>query len=331
MQASIAFQTDKSPAEYVRLAQLVDRYPFDVVSVYCDAPFHPSYGPLLLMAPYIKQARLGPAAVSPYRIHPIDIAANTALLAGLAQGGVYVGLARGAWLSDHGIEEPNQPIQGIREAAEIIRSLLSGGSAGLEGQVFKIAPHINAPYPLPEKEIPLMIGTWGKRLAQFAGEIADEVKIGGSANPEMALYLRNFINQGELAARRKPGSVGIVIGAVTVVDEDRSAARQKARREAALYLPVVAPLDPTVESDPELLERIAKLVAEGDLDAAEKMISDDLLDQFAFSGMPSDIIDQVHSLADAGVGRVEFGTPHGLNPERGIQLLGEQVLPGIPS
>ena len=330
MQASIAFQTDKSAAEYVRLAQLVDSYAFDVVSVYCDAPFHPSYGPLLLMAPHIKRARLGPAAISPFRIHPIDIAASTALLAGLAQGGVYIGLARGAWLSDHGIEEPKQPIRGIREAVKIIRSLLANEPAGLDGQVFKIAPHVRAPYPLPEKEIPLMIGTWGKRLARLAGEVADEVKIGGSANPGIAKYLRNFINQGELVAEREPGSVGMVIGAVTVVDEDRAAARKKARREAALYLPVVAPLDPTVEVDQALLERMAKLVAEGDLNTAEEMISDDLLDQFAFSGTPSDILDQVHGLADAGVSRVEFGTPHGLKPETGIRLLGGRVLGEFP-
>ena len=62
---SIAFQTDKTPAQYIALAKLVDQYDFDAVSVYCDAPFHPSYGPLLLMAPHIQKARLGPAAVSP--------------------------------------------------------------------------------------------------------------------------------------------------------------------------------------------------------------------------------------------------------------------------
>ena len=54
-------------------------------------------------------------------MHPIDIAANTALLAGLAKGGVYIGLARGAWLAEHGIREPKSPIQGMREAVEIIQ------------------------------------------------------------------------------------------------------------------------------------------------------------------------------------------------------------------
>ncbi|MCZ7544157.1 MAG: LLM class flavin-dependent oxidoreductase [Anaerolineae bacterium] len=144
---SIAFQTDKTPAQYIALAQQVDQYAFDAVSVYCDAPFHPSYGPLLLMAPHIQRARLGPAAVSPFRIHPIDIAASTALLSGLAGGGVYIGVARGAWLADHGIAEPARPVQAIREAVEAVRYLLSGGTGGYTGQVFTLAPHVRASYP----------------------------------------------------------------------------------------------------------------------------------------------------------------------------------------
>ena len=102
---SIAFQTNKRAQDYIALAKLVDEYDFDAVSVYCDAPFHPSYAPLILMAPHISRARIGPAAAPPSRIHPIDIASQTALLADVAGGGVYIGLARGGWLAEHGIAE----------------------------------------------------------------------------------------------------------------------------------------------------------------------------------------------------------------------------------
>ncbi|HEX2618831.1 MAG TPA: hypothetical protein VHL11_01755, partial [Phototrophicaceae bacterium] len=95
---SVAFQTDKSAAQYIALAKLVNQYDFNAITVYCDAPYHPPYAPLMLMAPYIERARIGVAANAPSRIHPIDIAAQTALLAEIASGGVYIGLARGAWL-----------------------------------------------------------------------------------------------------------------------------------------------------------------------------------------------------------------------------------------
>jgi 5,10-methylenetetrahydromethanopterin reductase len=328
-EVSVAFQTNKTAEEYISLAILVDQYPFDVVSVYCDAPYHPSYGPLTLMAPYIKTARVGPAAVSPFRIHPIDIAANTALLAELAKGGVYVGLARGAWLSEHGITEPPSPISGVREAIEIVRNLLSGESGGINGKVFHISEHVRAPYPLPNDKIPILVGTWGSKLAKVAGELADEVKIGGSCNPLIANHLQSQIALGERIAGRKLGSVKIVMGAVTVVDMDRQLARKISRRQAALYIPVVASLDPTIQVEPELIDRIQGLVNIGDFNKAGAMISDDLLDHFAFSGNPNDIIEQAYALYEVGVSRVEFGTPHGIDSKSGIDLLGRHVIPEI--
>ncbi len=62
---SIAFQTDKRAKDYIALAKLVNQYDFAAVTVYCDAPFHPSYPPLMLMAQHIDRARIGPATVQP--------------------------------------------------------------------------------------------------------------------------------------------------------------------------------------------------------------------------------------------------------------------------
>jgi 5,10-methylenetetrahydromethanopterin reductase len=319
-QISIALQTDKTPAEYVALAQMIDRYDFDVVSVYCDAPFQPSYAPLLLMAPHLKRARLGPAAVSPARIHPIDIASQTALLAQLALGGVYIGIARGAWLAEHGIQEPAKPIQSIREAVEVVRYLLEGRSGGYVGEIYSLAPYVRALYVLPTASIPIMIGTWGRSLCVLAGAIADEVKVGGTANPDLIPVIRGYIGTER---------VGICVGAVTVVDDDRDQARAVARHEVALYLPVVAPLDPTLSVEPELIAQLKLHVEQGDKVSAANLISDDLLDRFAFAGNPADIIRQSESLFAAGASRIEFGTPHGLPSAKGIQVLGENVIPTL--
>jgi 5,10-methylenetetrahydromethanopterin reductase len=173
-----------------------------------------------------------------------------------------------------------------------------------------------------------MLGTWGVQTARLAGEVADEIKVGGSANPAMAGHLRPHIEAGQVAAGRRAGSVGICLGAVTVVDEDREAARALARREVALYLPVVAPLDPTV-TDREWLDRITAAAARLDYAAVERDISDEMLDRFAYAGRPEDIVRQVEALAAAGVTRVEFGTPHGIDATHGIMLLGQYVLPAL--
>ena len=327
---SIAFQTDKRARDYINLAKLVNQYAFDAVSVYCDAPYHPSYGPLMLMAPHIERARLGPAGIPPSRIHPLDIAAQTALLADLAAGGVYIGLVRGGWLADHGITELNPPIAALRESIDIIRKLLAGESAGYSGRVYQIAEHVRAPWPLPSDKIPLQIGTWGRQLAGLAGEVADEVKIGGSANSDIIPLLADYVAAGEARAGREAGTVKIVIGAVSVVDEDRKAARCVARKAVSLYLPIVSRLDPTLTIDPELMARVEADVNKGDREAAARLIPDDMLDRFIFAGDPADIIEHCARLYDAGAQRIELGTPHGVAEAAvGIHLIGRRVIPAL--
>jgi 5,10-methylenetetrahydromethanopterin reductase len=114
---------------------------------------------------------------------------------------------------------------------------------------------------------------------------------------------------------------------VTVVDTDRETARALARREVALYLTVVAELDP--ETDPEWLERIRAATARQNLEAIARDISDDVLDRFAFAGAPGDLVRHVENLASAGAARVEFGTPLGPDPAAAVRLLGERVIPAF--
>jgi 5,10-methylenetetrahydromethanopterin reductase len=327
---SIAFQTNKRASEYIALAQLVNRYDFDRVTVYCDAPYHPSFPPLMLMAPHIQRAQLGIAAIPPARIHPIDIAAQMALLTDVAHAGAYVGLARGAWLEDHAITEPKPVVQAIREAVDVMRYMWGGKTGGYNGQIYQLAEHVRAPYPLPQTEIPVLIGTWGRQLASVAGEIADEVKIGGSANPDVVPVMQQYIAVGEQKAGRQKGHVKVAIGAVTVIDEDRESAREAVRRSVALYLPVVAPLDPSVNVEPELIQRIQSHTERGESAQAARLISGDLLERFAFGGNVDDIIRQVASLYEAGASRVELGTPHGLTDSAlGVRLIGEKVIPAL--
>ena len=52
-----------------------------------------------------------------------------------------------------------------------------------------------------------------------------------------------------------------------------------------------------------------------------------MLDRFAFSGTPEDVAAQARAVIEAGAGRIDFGTPHGLTDADGISLLGSRVLP----
>ena len=87
----IAFQTDKTPERYEELAQLVDRYDFDVVSAYNDLFYQPAIGPLLIMAPHVRRAQIGPAVTNPHFVHPIELAGQIAVLDWVTRGRAYLG------------------------------------------------------------------------------------------------------------------------------------------------------------------------------------------------------------------------------------------------
>lgn len=326
---SIAFQTNKTPAEYRALAELADQYAFDVVSVYGDPPFQPSFGPLLLMAQHLTHSRIGPACVSPSRLPPVDMAGFVALLDHVTNGRAYLGVARGAWLERHGVRELTPSLAAMRETIEIVNRLLAGNDTAYDGQIFHLEAGVRLPYTCLRPRIPVLIGTWGPKLGAVAGEIADEVKIGGCANPTMVTQMQSWVAEGESRAGRIAGTCRIVVGAVTVLDNDRRAARQFVKREMALYLPVVAPLDVTAKIEPELLARIAHLTGIHQIDEAAALISDDLLAKFAFVGSPEDVLNHALALYEAGASRIEFGTPHGLNGVAGLRLLGEKVVPAL--
>jgi 5,10-methylenetetrahydromethanopterin reductase len=319
----IAFQTDKGPGEYAALAAAAEAYGFDVVSVFGDLLYQPPLPALLEMASATSRVRLGPACLNPYTQHPYEIAGAIAALDAASGGRAYLGLARGTWLDAIGVGQP-RPLAALRDAAAIVRALLSGDDAGHQGVAFQLAPGLRLRYRRPDTVPPLLLGTWGPRGAALAGEIADEIKAGGTANPALVPVIRSRLSAGSRASQVK-----IVLGAVTVVDSDGAAARRRARTEVAMYLAVVADLDPTLRLPPDLTGRVRALVRAGDHAGAGALIPDDVLDLFAFSGTPDHVAALAGRVLDAGADRVDFGTPHGLTDAEGVALLGTRVLPQL--
>jgi 5,10-methylenetetrahydromethanopterin reductase len=263
-----------------------------VISVYHDLLYQPAIVPLTVIAQATERVRLGPAALNPWTLHPVELAGQAAALDLVSEGRAYLGLVAGAWLDRLGLDQ-SAPVARIGEAVEIVRRLLAGDVSGFDGAYFTLAPGTRLLYERARPRMPLMIGTWRPRLAALAGRVADEVKIGGSANPAMVRRMREWIGNDD---------VGVVVGAVTVVDEDGDAARELARREAQIYLDVVGALDPTIRGEPQL-------------------------EQFAIAGTPEEVAEHAAALFDAGVVRVEFGTPTGRKTAEGVELLCERVLP----
>ena len=100
--------------------------------------------------------------------------------------------------------------------------------------------------------------------------------------------------------------VKVVLGSVSVVDDDGDWARERASAAVAPYLDVVAHLDPTLgleQGEPPPLAC------------------------FCIAGTPEEVAARVVELWDAGADRVELGTPQGRSPLAGVELVCDRVLP----
>ncbi|MEX1021400.1 MAG: LLM class flavin-dependent oxidoreductase, partial [Litorilinea sp.] len=245
-----------------------------------------------------------------------------------SNGRAYLGIARGGWL-DYLELEPRHGVTALREAFACVRHLLQQAKEPLPGKVFSLAGGDSLRWPILRPDVPFLLGSWGAQTIRACINAIDELKIGGSANPDVIPVYRELLDTAAQAAGRQRLSVAIAMGAVTVVDHDGAAARALARREVALYLPVVAALDATVEIEPDRLQRLRTAAANYDFDAAAALVSDALLRRFAFAGTPDQVAEQAHALFAAGAQRVEFGTPHGIRAAEGLRLLGAVVLPAL--
>ena len=322
----IAFQSDKTLAEYRDLASIVDRYDFATVSVYQDLFYQPPWPALFQFAENTRLPLLGPAVINPYLTHPVLVAANLALLDRTSGGRAYLGVGRGAFFEAIGVPQP-RPLAAIRETVELVQRLLGGDRAPYRGEIFQASEQAYLRFPIPGRRLPVLLGGWGERIAMLAGEIADIFKVGGSANPGSVAWFRQRIEEGARKAGRDPAAVKLAFGAVTVVDRDRSKAESIARREVAMYVGAVARLEPVAPSPAEEIREVVAALASGDEKRAGEALSRETLRRFACFGTPEDIAAQLTKLFDAGVDLFELGTPHGENEREAVRMLGNEVLP----
>ena len=287
----------QSVADVRNAAEAAAPYAYDSFSVYGDLGDLPPYAVLHAVADVLKGSRvrsIGPMGVPVGMQHHEVIGMHALALEEQLPGQSYVGLVRGAFLESIG-EKP-------ASLATLENTLTS----------------LRTKFQDVGEDIPIYVGGFGQRVLGLAGRLAVEgVKLGGSANPVLAEKAKQRINNPHTK---------IVLGAVSVIDSDRKAARQLARREVAKYLDVVGSLDTTL--DPEELASLASFVERfrtGDPGASDA-ISDSLLDKFAIAGTPEDAITAVARM-NGVVDRFEFGTPHGLHDRASaIHYIGQSIV-----
>jgi 5,10-methylenetetrahydromethanopterin reductase len=241
----------------------------------------------------------------PYVRNPAVTAAAIATLDDLSGGRAILGIGAGVesssrvWTSPWGHTRPH-PVQAVREAVEVSRRMWRGEEVTLEGSVVHVEQARLSFSGRPDTRV--MIAARSPRMLQLAGELADIVHL-ASFFGNVGHHRENLaqVRSGAERAGRAWGSFEIDISLPCSISADRDAARQAAKRPAAIGIlwtsardeyalkgwqrpasfsvpsSVVAALSRwNFRNEPQLPDELADL------------ITDDILDEFALAGTPEE-------------------------------------------
>ena len=172
---SIRLNNDLAVSDYVCLARACEQSGFDQFWVSNDLFLKSSPVILAALASETERLGLGTCILNPYTIDPSEIAMMAATLDELSGNRFHLGIAAGArdFMKWVGIEH-RTPLAAVRESVEVIRALLSGEHAALDGEYLKWSDESYLRFRA-SRTTPIYIGALGPKMLRLAGEIGDGV------------------------------------------------------------------------------------------------------------------------------------------------------------
>ncbi len=233
-------------------------------------------------------------AVSPFTVHPVQIAMAAATLDEFFPGRISVCLGVGAPADLHAIgREASKPLAIMREAMEIIRALFSGETVTVENRTFSIR---GRQLGAGRRDIPIILAASGPQMLELAGSCADGVLISAGACVEFVKWTLDSVHRG--AKGRAIRSHGLIYAAV---DDEETKAHDRLRRILANLLRG-SHHGANLKMAGSVLDQEAlnRAVLDGDWARAEAFITDDIVRKHSASGSPDLIRSRIAAYRAAG-------------------------------
>jgi 5,10-methylenetetrahydromethanopterin reductase len=297
-----------------------------------------------------ERIRLGPCVAPIYMREPTYVAQLAATLDELSDGRAEVvfGIGNIAMLEQYGVEwRGTRPIARLREAHQVMRTLLDEGAIDFEGDFYRYTGVTTAARPV-QQHLPLKIGAMGgPKSMELAGEIADGLHTACAYSPEALGYAVERFRAGAERAGRSPHGLDLGDSLLGAIAPDGDVARHAGRILAAFYIPSMPPaLLKRHEIELDEVAPVIEAFASGDVQRALAATPAPVADRIMVAGTPDDWVRWLtETYAPAGLDHalVSFTDPFTLRAWAGIELeelpdlgeqvriFGEQVLPEISS
>lgn len=300
MKVSLGLYPNQRSAEVVKAGQLAEEVGFHTLWVVdSHLLFREVYTLFGAIAAKTNKIRLGTAVTNPLTRHPTVTASAFSTLKDLSEDRATLGISVG----DSALRTMNLTPAKMKELETSIdqcRGLFAGRKV-------EFGEESTAGLTLPEGQVPIYIAATGPKMLNLTGRIADGVILMNGVAPELIEAAIALLREGEKEAGREVGSTKVAVWAACHTDY-RAVKYNVAR---AILRKIPGPID-------DLTRRVAAEVKEAysyDQHAraeAEfaKLIPDELVPRFAFSGDPQHIRDQIDALKPLGVDEVILSIPH---------------------
>jgi 5,10-methylenetetrahydromethanopterin reductase len=272
---------------------------------------------------------LGPAVTNPVTRHPSVTASAIITVDQLSEGRAVLGISIGDSAVHQAGLRPAR-LDELQRAVGNIRSLIGGEDVDW-GKV-AIRPGWEG------RAVPIYLAASGPKALRLAGALADGVLVAVGMNQLFYRWALEQIHAGAEASGRDVSAIRIVKKIHFCTHDNREVAINQVRRLVANGLNFMWRLArevPGAEAEGWSGEYLDKFMAafdharRGEIDADHvKMVTDDLVEQVALAGTPSECVEKLQAMAEAGVTDIHFVLQPGIE-EQVLELFSKRILPAL--
>ena len=297
----VAISGGPSPAEIVDLVVLAEQLGYDSAWV---AEGHGGDQFAILAAAAVRTARikLGTAISSVFVRSAPTIAMAASTVADISGGRFILGLG-----SSHKAQvEPEhsvpytKPLTRTRETVAIVRELFRSGRVHFEGQTIRIE-NFDFWYEPRHRDIPVYLSAVFAKGIELCGEVADGIILTRSTL-ETAARVRAQLAEAARGVGRDPERIEVTTLLPTSVGDTREAALAALRPGLAFYLGFFPRYNRMMAEHgfPDEAAAIAEVWKRGDREAAERLVSDAMIDATSIAGTPEQCRAKIEAYRQSG-------------------------------
>lgn len=298
----IAFSGGPSPAEIVELVRLAEDLGYESAWV-AEGHGGDQFAILAACAARTSRIGLGTAISSVFVRTAPTIAMAAAALDDISGGRFILGLGSSHKVqveAEHGVRYA-KPLTRVRETVGVVRGLLRDGRVSYRGETMRIEG-FDLWFAPQRRAVPIYLSAVFAKGIALCGEVANGVILTRSTLATAA-QARRHLAEGAAKAGRDAGGIAVTTLLPTAVAETREEALALLRPGLAFYAGFFPRYNRMMAEHGFAGEAaaIAEGWARGDREAAERAVSDRMLDATSICGTPAQCRDKIEAYRESGI------------------------------